>query len=109
MPRLLNITPIISRHETQPSCFVARHFVQSADVLLVPFTALSACTHPEADCQPHLLKSICVQRQVAEQGAVRARIRQRMVDLLGDDGVLAVPSAASVALPKVGSCNTQVS
>ena len=37
--------------------------------------------------------------QVAEQTAVRARIRQRLVDLLRDDGVLAVPSAASVALP----------
>ena len=37
--------------------------------------------------------------QVTEQTAVRARIRQHMVDMLGDDGVLAVPSAASVALP----------
>ena len=36
---------------------------------------------------------------MAEQTAVRARIRRRLVDLLGDDGVLAVPSAASVALP----------
>ncbi len=41
-----------------------------------------------------------MQWQVAEQTAVRTGICQRMVDLLGDDGVLAVPSAASVALPK---------
>ena len=43
---------------------------------------------------------VLVQPQVAEQTAVRGRIRQRMVDLLGDDAVLAVPSAASAALPK---------
>jgi len=93
---------------TQPGTFDHHHPERLANVLTVPPTGLFACATLTLTVKTQNRISICVQRQVAEQDAVRARIRQRMVDLLGDDGVLAVPSAASVALPQVGFCIRQV-
>jgi len=87
---------------TQPGTFDHHHPERLANVLTVPPTGLFACATLTLTVKTQNRISICVQRQVAEQDAVCARIRQRMVDLLGDDGVLAVPSAASVALPQVG-------